>query len=152
MAFAVVSVLPMTAAAADGTLLIEVSAGYTSDLDRDPGPGFGGSTASFWVQNLATGKSYGGKLTNTNLAMLDLPEGKYCLDVVKVVGNVTAWYCHEPFIQVDGGTMTNAGRWRLGFLLRDRSFRLFGGFEDAEAVLARARKQFPERFAIDVAQ
>jgi hypothetical protein len=131
-------------AQAQGVLLIEVQLSLVSNVDVDPGdrPGM---TSSFWVSNLATGKSYGGFVLSSSVALLEVPAGIYCLQSASI-SNVKVSLCAEPYFEVVAGRLNNAGRWRVGHRLASGEQRIYASVENPAAVLAEARKLYPERF------
>lgn len=135
-------------AAEPGVLVIKVGVLSVDNVENDPGDGDGWCN-SFWIKNIATGKTYGGLSMTGGLEVLDVPEGFYCVSSVRTGNNVglVLDYCGEPFFRVVGGQLNNAGRWRfLRHGGKTPAYKLFGSLEDQASVLARAKERFPERF------
>jgi len=129
-------------------LLIDVRAQMVKDTTRDPGV-TRGATDAFWVRNLETGTSYGGRVNGSTVTLLDVPAGTYCLDRIDANDETAKIsYCAAPYFKVVGGQLNNAGRWRLGIGIHGDRIRLLASMEDLPGVLRAAHALYPQRITV----
>jgi hypothetical protein len=131
----------------DGLLLIEVKVKSVGDLNVTVWDPNDAGAHSFRLKNLKSGKAYGVLTIDSDMKMMEVPAGIYCLASITFGGGSTQlYYCGEPFFKVEAGRVNNAGRWRFLYHYRDMKGRLFSATEDMDGLLADAKKRYPEKF------
>jgi len=135
---AFVGVAPVFAAER-GLLLIDV---FGIDLNNrgDVIPRAGWPARSYNVLNLETKKLVTNFFPNARVWAVELDEGIYCLEAIKIFDNVQIDYCGEPYFRVVGGRLNNAGRWVFGVSKDFKQRRLVSSLQDLDKTLAEARR------------
>jgi len=111
------------------------------------------SADHYGLLNLNTRRSYDFSVFSSHrVDVEEVEEGIYCLASASFA-NVYVTYCREPYFKVVAGHVNNAGVWRLGYSLYDRSSTLIFGAKDLDEVLARAKtydKDLLQRYGMKV--
>ena len=98
----------------------------------------------YGLLNLNTRRSYQFSVfTSARVDVEEVEEGIYCLASASFA-NTDIKYCGEPYFKVVAGKVNNAGWWRLGYSLYDRSSKLIFNAKNLDEVLARAKTSFKD--------
>lgn len=98
------------------------------------------SARSYNLLNMETHKLVSNFFPFRGVWAVELDEGIYCLEAVKLFDNFQVDYCGEPYFKVLRGRVNNAGRWQFGISSDLKHHRLVSSLEDLEQTLAQAQR------------
>lgn len=139
LAMALASWFGAAVASEPGLLVINV---VGVDLDNRDAviPRSGWPARSYNLLNMETHKLTTNFFPSRGTWAVELDEGIYCLEAIKMFENFQVDYCGEPYFKVVRGQVNNAGRWLFGVSRDLRRHRLVSSVQDLDQTLAEAQR------------